>query len=280
MKHSYCSEEVRRYDSDRFLTALFVSPERREDLFALYAFNLEISKTREVVSEVMLGAIRLQWWREAIEAIYTGGELRKHAVVEALCSAVHRHSLSRANFDRLIDGRMLDLESSPPATMKALVEYADATSGSLVLLAMEALGGAIDAKTTEAGRKVGVAWALTGLLRSMPSFLSRGRFVLPDELLETHGVERRQLLDLKPSSPLSAAIAEVAMYASKELREARVLRRCTPKTVRPALLQGVLAETYLGRIKRAHHNVFDPTISASAGLATARLAYNALIGRY
>ena len=63
---SYCAQEVRRHDRARYLSSLFAPDERREDLFALYAFNLEVAKTAEVVSEPMLGQIRLQWWREAI----------------------------------------------------------------------------------------------------------------------------------------------------------------------------------------------------------------------
>ena len=63
---SYCGQEVRKYDKDRFLTALFAPADRREALFALYAFNLEIAKTREVVTEPVLGQIRLQWWYDAI----------------------------------------------------------------------------------------------------------------------------------------------------------------------------------------------------------------------
>lgn len=69
---SYCGRQVRRYDHDRFLTSLFAPAARREGLLALYAFNVEIAKTAEVVSEAMLGQIRLQWWREAIEALYAG----------------------------------------------------------------------------------------------------------------------------------------------------------------------------------------------------------------
>ena len=86
---SYCAGEVRRHNADRFFTTLLARKDHREDLFALYAFNLEISKTREIVSETMLGAIRLQWWREAIEAIYTYADLRKPTVVEALAETVN-----------------------------------------------------------------------------------------------------------------------------------------------------------------------------------------------
>ena len=57
---AYCQNQVRQHDRDRYLTALFAPPARRPGLFALYAFNLEVAKVREAVSEPMLGHIRLQ----------------------------------------------------------------------------------------------------------------------------------------------------------------------------------------------------------------------------
>ena len=97
---SYCGEEVRRHDPDRFLAALFTPEDRREAVFALLAFNLEVAKTREVVSDPMLGQIRLQWWREALDGAYAGTP-RAHQVVEPLAAAIAAHGLSRARLDRL-----------------------------------------------------------------------------------------------------------------------------------------------------------------------------------
>ena len=54
---SYCAGEVRRHDADRFFATFFAPKYHREDLFALYAFNLETSKTNKIGSETMLGAI-------------------------------------------------------------------------------------------------------------------------------------------------------------------------------------------------------------------------------
>src|SRR5690606_14627189 len=78
-----CIDEVRRRDHDRFLTALLAPADRRAALFALYAFNAEIARVREAVSEPMLGQIRLQWWRETVEAL-TRGEVRGHEAAAAL----------------------------------------------------------------------------------------------------------------------------------------------------------------------------------------------------
>src|SRR5690349_9907669 len=89
---SYCGQEVRKFDNDRFLTGLFAPADRREALFALYAFNHEIAKTREVVSEPVLGQMRLQWWFDSIEGIYAG-TVPAHAVLQPLAEAITGHNL-------------------------------------------------------------------------------------------------------------------------------------------------------------------------------------------
>src|SRR5215472_11726653 len=108
---------VRQHDRDRFQTALFAPRDKREALFALYAFNYEIARIRETVHEPMLGQIRLQWWREAIDAAYGDASPRRHEVVEPLTAAIRAHSLNRAHFDRLIDARERDLNEAPPETL-------------------------------------------------------------------------------------------------------------------------------------------------------------------
>ena len=110
---TYCEGEVRAHDRDRYLVTQFAPAPRRAALYALYAFNLEVAKTAEVVSEELLGQIRLEWWREAIEECYDG-EPRRHEVVEALAGAIREHGLTRGQFKRLIEtgalGRIVALE--------------------------------------------------------------------------------------------------------------------------------------------------------------------------
>ena len=92
---AYCWNEVRRGDADRFLSALFAPAAQRANLMALYAFNLEVARTREMVHEPMLGEIRLQWWQEAIAEIYAGRS-RQHPVCLALADAIVGASLPQA----------------------------------------------------------------------------------------------------------------------------------------------------------------------------------------
>jgi NADH dehydrogenase [ubiquinone] 1 alpha subcomplex assembly factor 6 len=225
---SYCGEEVRRHDPDRFLTALYAPSGRRESLLTLYAFNLEIAKVRETVSEPMLGEIRLQWWREAIESAYGGGPVRRHAVVEPLTDAIREHRLTRSHFDRLIDARAFDLGDAPPPSVAALVDYAESTSATLLWLALDALGAGQDEAAHAAARAVGIAWAILGLIRAMPHHLRQGRIYLPADLESEFRVERRGLRELKSSPELAAAVESLAARARGSGRECRrkPCRRC------------------------------------------------------
>ena len=80
---------ARAADYDRYLSAVFAPAARREALFALIAFNHEIARIPEVVSEPMLGRIRLQWWREVLDAVYAGEPTRRHEVALPLADAIN-----------------------------------------------------------------------------------------------------------------------------------------------------------------------------------------------
>ena len=280
---TFCAEQVRVHDDDRFLCALFAPEPARKGLLALYAFNLEIAKIREIVSEPMPGRIRLQWWREAIAGIYAGTPPR-HEVAAALCHAVERFGLTRAQFDRLIDGREFDLDDAPPQDLGALEAYAEATSATLNALALEVLG-ARGAAAHAAGRHVGIAWALVGHLRAAAFHARAGRTFLPADLLKSAGLTPEDVFALEPSAlkPLKAlgrVAAEIADAARRHLLEARKSRAEIPREALPALLCGALAEAYLGRIRRAGYNLFAPNLGIAKPARQIRLALSALRGRF
>src|SRR5207302_3959729 len=149
---------VRRHDRDRYQTALFAPVDRREALFALYAFNYEIARVRELVSQPMLGQIRLQWWREAVAAAFAGAPPRQHEVAQPLSAVIADHRLTRVHFDRMIDTRERDLAEEPPATLGDLEDYAEGTAATLLFLALEVLGVTEPAARASA-REVGIGYA-------------------------------------------------------------------------------------------------------------------------
>lgn len=253
---SYPAAQVRRYDRDRFVTGLFAPPEQREDLYALYAFNLEMAKLREVVREPMMGQIRLQWWRDAVSAMAQGAAAPPHPVAEPLAGVVRRHGLDEVLLQRLIDGREADLDDGPPADMAALLRYAEDTAATLSQLGLAVLG-AVHPASGDAARQVGIAWALTGLLRAVPFHAALGRVALPHALLAAHGVNAGALLAGKPQPGLAAVAREIAAAARHHLAAARALRPQVERRALPVLLPARLASRYLAALERAGHDLLD-----------------------
>jgi len=265
---TYCLAEVRRHDRDRYLTALFAPAVARPALWPLYAFNLEVAKTREAVSEPILGRIRLEWWREALDGIYAGTP-RQHPVVLALNEAVARYDLSRARLERLIDAREVDLDDAPPRDLAALTAYAEGTAGTLQELVMEALGRRDD-PALDAARAIGSAWALVGLIRAVAFHAQAQRQYLPEGLMTELGAT------LTPSAELSAVVERIAAEAARRLAAGRAVRGL-PQAVKRGLLVATLADADLADIRRAGNDPF--ALPTSPGRPW-RLALAATLGRY
>ena len=274
---SYCGDQVRRLDPDRYLTALFIPRARREHVFALYAFNSEIARAREVVSEPALAAIRLQWWHDAVAEIYSGKKTRAQPIVEALGAAIRAHALSRSQFEHLIEAREADLEPKTPAGMAQLEQYAERTAAPLLSLVVEVLG-APDGPAQEAARAAGTAWALTGLLRAVPFHARAKLLYLPQDLLDRNRVNRRDLFELRPSTGLAATVQTVASRAREHLTVSRAHLLKVSRQVRPGLLTMTAAVAYLTALRRADHNVF--AMPRTLPSLAPRLAWARLSGRY
>lgn len=255
MDAAYCLDQVRRFDNDRFLTALFAPRPARDDLLALYAFNIEVARVRELVREPMMGLVRLQWWREAIAEIY-GGRERRHQVVQPLAAAIRRRGLARDCFDRLIDAREADMDAAPPADLPALIAYAEATSVGLGLLVAQALGAAAKGPGAAAVRGVWLAAGLTGLLRAIPFHARYRRIHLPQTLMAEHGLDVRELFDLRPPAALPAIVRVVADEACRQLASGRTAAAGLPRGLMPALLPAVLTRAHLRRLEIAGYDVF------------------------
>jgi phytoene synthase len=129
----------------------------------LYAFNLEVARIPAVVSEPMLGLIRLQWWRETIAMVFEEDRTRSHEVAEPLAAVIREAGLPRAPFDRLLDARQRDVEGERPASRAELDVYLRDTGGSLLDLAAHAVAG----RSVETGG-AGFAFAAAAYLEAVP----------------------------------------------------------------------------------------------------------------
>lgn len=274
-----CARLVKRVDPDRFLLAVAAPADARPALFALYAFNAEVAKTREVVSEAMLGDIRLQWWREAIEECYAG-RARRHEVVQPLAEAIAAHKPDRALFDALIDARARDLDDAPIESLEAFEAYAEATSGNLIRLAAQMLDVEETAESAKAARHVGIAYALVGQIRALPFTLPHRRTMLPREPLRAAGADEQLLYKAAPASEIAAGVRALLDAADRHLKDARALRADTPRAATPAFLAARLAQAYVTQLRRRGGDPFDGRLETRPPMRILSLIWGAKTGRW
>ena len=239
---------AREADPDRSLSALFAPREARADLFALYALNAELSRVAELVSEPGLGAIRLQWWRDAIERA-ASGETISHPVADAFGETLNRRKLSRERISALIDARAFDVDTRIMPDMAGLEAYVNDTAGAVFALAAGILG-ARGENVEQAARSAGKAYGLTGLMRALPVHASRGLLFLPEDALRRHGTSPGEVLAGKTSQGLYDLLAELRMKAREALRDVQSRIAALDNAARSAFASLSLVDPYLASLEK------------------------------
>lgn len=248
---TYSGNIVRQQDSDRFLLSLMVGGRYRPALWALFAFNYEIAKTREVVSDTTIGLIRLQWWRDAIKEIYEGQPVRQHEVVEALAEAIKQYNLPREDFDNLIYAREFDLEGVAPANLEGFFNYCDFTTTPLYRLALKITGDNYESAQL---KSESVQYARIGILRAVPFMRTQRCVMLPQDILAKHELSEQKLCDFNNFKKLPEVIKEILDGNDKFRNDQSI-----PKT---RFLRAVRAmnSLYANKIESVHYDVFDPRL--------------------
>ena len=251
MQHAfaYCAELVRTADRDRFLSSLFAPAEHRAALHALYAFNVEVARVREVAREPLPGEIRLQWWSEVLRG-ERAGEASANPVASALLTVIERHQLAAPSLTALLDARRFDLYDDPMARLADLEAYARQTSSALLALAAQILAGGEGEVTERVTNPAGVAYAIAGLIRAFPLHAARRQLYVPLELLERHGVEPQDIFAGRSSKNLRATFADLQDVARRHLLAAHQQVATLPDAALPAFLPVALVRSALDRLAR------------------------------
>ncbi len=173
-----CAELVQRADPDRFMAAMAAPVALRDILFPLYAFNAEVARAPWVTQEAMIAEMRLQWWRDALEEIEAGGEVRRHEVTTPLTEVLRREPALCAPLDDLILARRWDIYRDAFEDEGAFQIYLEHTAGTL-MWASARLCGAQDNQEDQI-RAVGQAHGLAQFFLAVPALESHGRIPMVD----------------------------------------------------------------------------------------------------
>jgi 15-cis-phytoene synthase len=197
-----CASIVRQQNRSRYIATLFAPDEMREHLFALYAFDAEIRRIPFLVSEPQIGEIRLQWWMDTIEAIYTEAAV-DHPIAVALASAVKQGRLPKHPLRNLIEAHTRDLYADPMPSLNDLEGYLGETQSAVTQMAAQILLAGKGQGLSDAAGLLGVAEGIAELLVQQPRLSHGGNHLLPleSDVLIAHAQKR-----LAAAQPLLKAI--------------------------------------------------------------------------
>jgi phytoene synthase len=266
MDLSAVGRTARQGDPTRFEAAMFAPERRREDLFALIALNAELSRIPESVSEPMLGEIRLQWWEDAISALFEGERVEGHEVIEALAGPVSDGRLSKDRLINLIDARRLILSGEAMGDAAILGRMIEQTGGALAALQIAALGG--DDKAQDVAANAGWAEGAGRLIGALPAITGEGQV---DEDAARSG-------NAPPT--LASLVETLAADALQKLQSARADRNLIPHHCRAPLLSLKQAERRLKAVILPGANIFMDDGAVSPFRERLSLFARALSGRF
>jgi phytoene synthase len=264
--YALCGAALRESDRDRWLACLFAPDAARSHLFALYAFNAEVSRIRDHVSQPILGEMRLQWWLDALNGGPGGeirGDLHAHPIADALLATVENCALPRKILSDLLEARRFDLYDDPAPDVQFLESYCGETCSSLFRLAGLILGGAGGNDSAEAAGHSGCAYAITGLLRAFPWHVANQQCYVPRDVLARHGLEPRNLFAREDSLALRAALAEMRALARDHLAGARKAVALLPEAERLAYRVLSLPELYLREMERKDYDPYKSVVEVA-----------------
>jgi phytoene synthase len=253
---AFCADLVRHHDFQNYATTLFAPIHCRRALLALHAFNAEIVRVREQVTQPLPGEIRLQWWTDMLAGA-GHGDVEGNPVAAELLLAIRNHGLPVEQLSRLIEAHQFDLYNDLMPDMAALEQYLGDTSCMLLSLAARIVGHQ-SGETDHLARHAGLALGIVQLMTTLGLDASRRQLFVPWDLLERHGCDLEQLFAGQDSPQLRAALGELAEEAQSHIDTALSLLSGTPLDTRTIFLPLTLVRPALDRTLRAGTTPFVP----------------------
>ncbi|WP_323034227.1 presqualene diphosphate synthase HpnD [Pararhodobacter sp.] len=257
--HDYCQDRAAKSGSSFYYSFMFLPPEQRQAITALYAFCREVDDVVDECHDVSLAQIKLEWWRQEVERIFTGTPT--HPVGFALQDVLTRFKLPQEQLLEIIDGMAMDLSQTRYLDFKGLQLYCYRVASVVGLLSVEIFGYE-NRQTLKYAHDLGVALQLTNIIRDVGEDARRGRIYLPIEDLQRFGVPAKDILEARYSDAFRELMAFQAERAEHFYEQAFAqLPAGDRKAQRPGLVMAAIYRTLLREIAPDGFQVLDRRIS-------------------
>lgn len=255
----YCQQKTVQSGSSFYYSFLFLPPERRRAITALYAFCREVDDTVDETSDGSVARIKLAWWRKEVSSMYGGTPT--HPVMLALQPHLAVYDLKEEHLLAIIDGMEMDLDQSRYLDYAGLRKYCWHVAGVVGILSAS-IFGVTDPRTLEYAEKLGLAFQLTNIIRDVGEDARKGRIYLPVNELQQFGVTAADILNARHSEKFEALMKFQTERAQGIYDEAfALLPKADRRAQRPGLMMAAIYRTLLDEIARDGYHVLNQKIS-------------------
>lgn len=255
----YCQQKTVQSGSSFYYSFLFLPPERRRAITALYAFCREVDDTVDEATDGSVARIKLAWWRTEVSRMYGGTPT--HPVMLALQPHIATYKLEEKHLLAIVDGMEMDLDQSRYLDYPGLQRYCWHVAGVVGILSASIFGYS-NPQTLAYAEKLGLAFQLTNIIRDVGDDARKGRIYLPVNELQQFGVTANDLLKLQHSEKFEALMRFQAERAQAVYDEAlALLPKEDRRAQRPGLMMASIYRTLLDEIQRDGFHVLNQRIS-------------------
>jgi len=255
----YCQQKAAQSGSSFYYSFLFLPPERRRAITALYAFCREADDTVDECSDESLARIKLAWWRTEIAAMYAGSPT--HPVTKAMQPHLTVYDLKQEHMQAIIDGMEMDLNQTRYLDYAGLSKYCWHVA-SVVGILSASIFGVTRPETLAYAEKLGLAFQLTNIIRDVGEDARKGRIYLPVNELQQFNVTAADLLNARHTENFEKLMAFQAERAQRTYDEAlALLPKEDRRAQRPGLIMSAIYRTVLDEVQRDGYHVLTQRIS-------------------
>lgn len=251
----YCQDKAARSGSSFYYSFLFLPPERRRAITALYAFCREVDDIVDETRDTGVARTQLDWWTQEVGRMARGTP--EHPVTRALQPHLSAYDITPARLLEVIAGMRMDLEQNRYLDFEGLGLYCRRVAGVVGEMA-SSIFGRTDPQTLRYADRLGLAFQLTNIIRDVGEDARNGRIYLPLEDLQRFGVGVADLLAARHSPAFVALMRFQAERARDCYAQAyRLLPEVDRRAQRPGLIMSAIYSTLLDEIERDGFQVLD-----------------------
>ncbi len=255
----YCQQKTVQSGSSFYYSFLFLPPERRRAITALYAFCREVDDTVDEATDPSVARIKLAWWRTEVSTMYKGTPT--HPVTQALQPHIAPYQLEEQHLQAIIDGMEMDLDQSRYLDYPGLQKYCWRVAGVVGILSAS-IFGYTRPETLAYAEKLGLAFQLTNIIRDVGDDARKGRIYLPVNELQQFGVTAADILNFRHSEKFEALMRFQNERAQRTYDEAlALLPKQDRRAQRPGLMMASIYRTLLDEIADENFQVLNQRIS-------------------